>query len=54
MGAKSSHRRNFESGFLTESPDIVTAIMEQFDRLWMGSECEGCGRRQYCSDPPQP
>ena len=31
MGAKSSHRRNFEAGFVTESPSIVNAIMAQFD-----------------------
>jgi phosphatidylserine/phosphatidylglycerophosphate/cardiolipin synthase-like enzyme len=52
MGAKSSRRRNFEAGFLTESPDIVDAIMEQFDQIWMGSQCVGCGRRKYCADPP--
>ncbi|MBT3297116.1 MAG: phospholipase [Verrucomicrobia bacterium] len=53
MGAKSSRRRNFESGFLTEVPEIVDAIMAQFDRVWMGAECEGCGRKQYCADPPE-
>ncbi len=51
MGAKSSRRRNFEAGFLTEAPRIVNAIMEQFDRIWMGAECEACGRRAYCADP---
>jgi len=52
MGAKSPRRRNFESGFLTEAPDIIDAIMAQFDRVWMGLECEGCERRKYCADPP--
>ncbi len=52
MGAKSPRRRNFESGFLTEAPDIIDAIMSQFDRVWMGLECEGCERRKYCADPP--
>ena len=51
MGAKSVHRRNFESGFLTENPEIVGAIMAQFDQIWMGAACEGCGRREYCADP---
>ena len=53
MGAKSDRRRNFESGFVTTTPDIVSAIMEQFDHVWMGAECAACGRRQYCPDPPE-
>ncbi len=52
MGAKSSHRRNFEAGFLTKNSDLIRAIMEQFDRVWMGAECEGCRRKDYCADPP--
>ncbi len=52
MGAKSVRRRNFESGFLTENPDIVSAIMAQFDQVWMGVECEACERQKYCADPP--
>ena len=52
IGAKSSHRRNFESGFITTDPDMVEAIMAQFDRVWMGAECEQCGRKRYCSDYP--
>jgi phosphatidylserine/phosphatidylglycerophosphate/cardiolipin synthase-like enzyme len=52
MGAKSSRRRNFEAGFLSESPDVINVIMEQFDRIWMGAECEACDRRKYCADPP--
>ena len=52
MGAKSSRRRNFEAGFLTENPELVESIMEQFDRVWMGVECGGCGRKEYCADPP--
>ena len=50
MGAKSSQRRNFESGFLTTDPETVQAIMAQFDRIWMGGECEGCGRKKHCAD----
>ena len=50
MGAKGSHRRNFESGFVTTNPEIVHAIMAQFDRVWMGAECEACQRKQHCSD----
>ena len=51
MGAKSIHRRNFESGFITTDSESVGAIMAQFDRIWMGAECKGCGRKQYCPEP---
>ena len=42
MGAKSDRNRNFESGFVSTDPAIVRAIMEQFDHIWMGAECEAC------------
>ena len=50
MGAKSSRRRNFESGFLSTNPAVVEAVMAQFDRIWMGAECAQCGRKEHCSD----
>ncbi len=50
MGAKSPNRRNFESGFITTDTTLVGAIMEQFDRIWMGEHCTKCGRKLYCSD----
>lgn len=53
MGAKSRHRRNFESGFTTTDAELVQAIMQQFDRIWMGAECEGCQRKQHCADYPE-
>ena len=52
MGAKSVRRRNFESGFVTTEPELVTAIMDQFDRVWMGAECEACDRKAHCADYP--
>ena len=51
MGAKSKDRRNFESGIVTDEPELVTPILEQFDRIWMGSWCPACQRRDYCPDP---
>jgi len=51
MGAKSEKRRNFESGFLTGDAGLIKAIMEQFDRVWSGAECEACGRKEHCPDP---
>ena len=51
IGMKSSSRRNFESGVLTDDSSLVEAACEQFDSVWRGEHCTLCGRRQYCSDP---
>lgn len=53
VGAKSSNRRNFEAGFVTTDPETVQAIMEQFDRLWMGGHCQACQRKRYCASYPE-
>lgn len=50
IGAKSEHRRNFESGILTTDPTLIRPVMDQFDGVWMGSHCGSCGRKSYCSD----
>jgi len=50
MGAKSEHRRNFESGIISNEPSLIGKIMESFDMIWMGSKCGDCGRKEYCSD----
>ncbi|MDE6552193.1 MAG: phospholipase D family protein [Muribaculaceae bacterium] len=51
IGMKSSNRRNFEAGILTDDLDLIEAAMDQFDSVWRGEHCARCGRRQYCSDP---
>ena len=51
MGAKSKDRRNFESGIVSDEPELVSSVMEQFDEIWMGAMCDTCQRREYCSDP---
>lgn len=51
MGMKSSNRRNFEAGILSNDPAILDATIEEFDKVWRGSECRKCQRKQYCSDP---
>ena len=50
MGAKSETRRNFEAGIVTDDELIVSQIIEQFDSLWMGNNCEKCNRKEYCAD----
>ena len=44
-------KRNFEAGILTDDPEMLEAAIEQFDNVWIGKFCKGCGRREYCSDP---
>jgi hypothetical protein len=51
LGIKGLNTRNFESGFVTTNPGIVTAIMNQFDEIWMGRFCKNCMRREFCHDP---
>ena len=49
-GAKSTRKRNFESGIITDEPKLVDAIAEQFDEVWTGTGCNDCGRKEYCAD----
>jgi phosphatidylserine/phosphatidylglycerophosphate/cardiolipin synthase-like enzyme len=51
LGAKSERKRNFEWGIWTESPDLIDAILEQFNTLWEGRRCEGCLRKDVCPVP---
>ena len=51
LGIKGSGTRNFEAGFITTDPEIVGAIMTQFDEVWLGRFCNDCKRRDYCHDP---
>ncbi|MBN1456740.1 MAG: hypothetical protein JW912_02685 [Sedimentisphaerales bacterium] len=50
IGAKSSKKRNFEAGIITDQPDLIDKIAAQFDNIWMGSYCSECGRKEYCAD----
>jgi len=51
LGIKSTNTRNFESGFVTTDPDLVQAIMNQFDEVWLGKFCKSCMRKEFCTDP---
>lgn len=52
LGAKSARRRNFEAGFVTDEPAWVSAVADQFDRVWMGAHCDVCGRAAHCAEGP--
>jgi hypothetical protein len=51
LGMKGENTRNFEAGFITTEPELVLAVMDQFDEVWMGKFCRECKRREYCGDP---
>jgi phosphatidylserine/phosphatidylglycerophosphate/cardiolipin synthase-like enzyme len=51
LGMKGSNTRNFESGIITTDPELVKAIMNQFDDVWIGKYCKNCKRKQFCGDP---
>ncbi len=51
MGMKSATRRNFEAGVLTDIPSIVDNAANEFDKVWCGSECRNCQRKNVCPDP---
>ncbi len=50
VGAKSTKRRNFESGIVTSDPTLISRIMEQFDAIWRGSHCRECDRKEFCDE----
>lgn len=51
FGMKSSDKRNFEAGILTDEPQIVEQALQQFDDVWIGKHCKTCKRKDYCPDP---
>ncbi len=51
MGMKSVTRRNFEAGILTDDSTLISQAIEEFDKVWRGSECQHCQRRRHCPDP---
>jgi phosphatidylserine/phosphatidylglycerophosphate/cardiolipin synthase-like enzyme len=51
LGAKGEGRRNFELGIWTESAELIEGVLEEFNALWEGHRCAGCGRRDVCPVP---
>jgi phosphatidylserine/phosphatidylglycerophosphate/cardiolipin synthase-like enzyme len=50
LGAKSSRRRNFESGIVTTDHAIIGKVSEHFDSIWRGAYCKDCGRKEFCDE----
>ncbi|HVT89605.1 MAG TPA: phospholipase D family protein [Tepidisphaeraceae bacterium] len=51
LGAKGDKRRNFEMGIWTDQITLIEPVMEEFNSLWEGRHCAGCGRRDVCPVP---
>ena len=51
FGMRSKSTRNFESGIITNDPEFVESIMNQFDDVWAGKFCKKCNFRKVCPDP---
>lgn len=51
IGAKGEHKRNFENGIITRDADTVDYMLDQFNHIWHGRECEPCERREHCPVP---
>jgi phosphatidylserine/phosphatidylglycerophosphate/cardiolipin synthase-like enzyme len=51
IGAKAEGRRNFEAGIWTRSEALIDSVLQRFDAIWEGAECEGCKRRDVCPVP---
>jgi phosphatidylserine/phosphatidylglycerophosphate/cardiolipin synthase-like enzyme len=51
IGAKSANKRNLEIGFLFEGISEARPFMNYFDKIWMGSRCAQCKRRDICPSP---
>jgi phosphatidylserine/phosphatidylglycerophosphate/cardiolipin synthase-like enzyme len=51
LGAKAESRRNFEWGVRSGSAELIDGVAQQFNALWEGRHCAGCGRREVCPVP---
>lgn len=51
LGAKGEGRRNFEVGIVTDDEQTIDAVQEIYERIWRGSECDGCRLRNECEMP---
>ncbi|HEY8667664.1 MAG TPA: phospholipase D family protein [Tepidisphaeraceae bacterium] len=51
LGAKADGRRNFEWGIWTESASLIDGVLEQFNSLWEGHQCDSCKRKDICPVP---
>jgi phosphatidylserine/phosphatidylglycerophosphate/cardiolipin synthase-like enzyme len=51
LGAKADGRRNFEWGIWSQSPPMIEAVLDEFNTLWSGQQCDACKRKEICPVP---
>ena len=51
LGARGSHRRNFEFGIVTNDDALLDQVQGLYDHLWRGGECASCRLRDECPGP---
>jgi len=51
LGAKADGRRNFEWGIWSQSPPMIDAVLDEFNALWAGQQCDSCKRKDVCPVP---
>jgi phosphatidylserine/phosphatidylglycerophosphate/cardiolipin synthase-like enzyme len=51
LGVRSSGRRNFELGIVTDDGPLLDQVQGMYDHLWRGGGCAGCGLRTVCPGP---
>jgi phosphatidylserine/phosphatidylglycerophosphate/cardiolipin synthase-like enzyme len=51
LGAKADGKRNFEIGVWTESSSLIDGVLDEFNTLWEGTNCETCRRKEVCPVP---
>ena len=51
IGAKSEHRRNFETGIVSDCPLLIDELQSYFDAIWTGKHCKSCLLRAHCPTP---
>jgi phosphatidylserine/phosphatidylglycerophosphate/cardiolipin synthase-like enzyme len=51
LGAKADGRRNFEWGIWSQSAPMIDAVLDEFNALWSGQQCDACKRKDVCPVP---
>jgi phosphatidylserine/phosphatidylglycerophosphate/cardiolipin synthase-like enzyme len=51
LGAKADGRRNFELGVWTQSSSLIDGVLDYFNSLWEGHQCQTCRRKDICPVP---
>ena len=53
LGIRYETQRNFETGIVTENPELVDKLYTFFSFLWQGEMCTDCSLRDICPKPIQ-